>query len=1259
MLIAAASASLSLALPAFGQSFHTWNGGGGADNSWSNPANWLGGAPDGNDQLHFAGTTSLNPFNDLVGYSGYRIFFDTGAGAFTLDGNPITLFDFGGNNPKIENNSASTQTINFAITLNGDPGASSSAEINPVQGNLVFSQGITLADPGNTQLRIFGNNGRTVTFNGAISGDNSVAINQASNVEYLATNTYTGDTFVNAGTLHFGFGGSATSTTIRLGNTSGTADAAVNLAHTGGGQSIGNTIVVRAGSSGIKSLRASNTTGANTYAGNIFLDADVTTVSTNAGATLAFSGTTIDLKNFTMNITGAGDTFVSGNLVNPTTGETGKITKSGAGVATFGGTNTYRGSTTITGGVLSIDSDARLGTAPAAATAGHLTLSGGTLRHTATGVGTFLAANRGVALGSNGGTIDIPASTAILIYTSGQITGTGNTLTKAGAGTLRMTTPTSVTFGKLVVTGGLYQAGVDGHFGTATGADAITLNGGGISSNGGFTWSSTRGLFLGASGGTINTSSSATYAGTISGGGVLTKTGANTLTLTNANTFTGGIVLTAGTLSHNGESAATAGTPSATGAIPGSVDSDYIQISNNAVLQNTRTGSGITALATNKGITLGTGGGTWDDPNADSGNAHIYGGVITGTGPFTKTGAGVLSLTGLQTYSGDTNVNGGWLKVRTTSERFPDGSALTVAAGATFEIASGLSETMGSLAGGGTLAILGSGAATFGGSNSSTTYSGQVTGGTFNKAGSGVLTIQGNDWANTGNVNIVAGTIRFGNSAAGFSSSSTLTISSGAFLDMNGINDTFGALAGAGNIINGGTVTLASNNGTTYSGSYTGSGRLVKNGTGILTLTGSNGWAQVDFNDGRINFNNNGAAGSGAINVASTADEFVSSAVGIVLPNNIALASGALPKLYATSANSLQLNGQITGAGGFLRDDTGAGTVTLNGDNGFAGGISITSRGGFFFGHRNAAGTGVLGLGGASAPTNPITIQSNTNLTGVNAMANAVNFNQSFTIAGLTGLQFSGPVTLGAATPTVTVTNSAPTIFSGTINGPTGVGLTKAGPGVLTLSNTNSYTGPTTVNGGVLLANNLIGMATNGSATGSAVVNVNTGATLGGTGGVAGTTNINAGGTLAPGDNGIETLDTGALTFADGTSRYLVEISPDAPAVDRTNVTGGVTLNGAELELQFQSVARGVGEPARYFVIINNDGSDPVGGTLVVDAPTYAQIQVITNFTGIDETGFAADGNDVAIEVILIPEPSSVTMIAVISCALFRRRRRH
>jgi autotransporter-associated beta strand protein len=146
--------------------------------------------------------------------------------------------------------------------------------------------------------------------------------------------------------------------------------------------------------------------------------------------------------------------------------------------------------------------------------------------------------------------------------------------------------------------------------------------------------------------------------------------------------------------------------------------------------------------------------------------------------------------------------------------------------------------------------------------------------------------------------------------------------------------------------------------------------------------------------------------------------------------------------------------------------------------------------------------------------------------------------------------------------------NNTDTIVSGGIHdgsspinnvqpGGTGGSLTKVGTGTLTLLGDNTYSGSTNVNGGTLLVNGSLGAGS---------VNVISGATLGGTGTIAGPVAIQNGGFLAPGDSpGTGTLTVRTLTLNSGS---LLNYALGIPNVvgngqnDLVNVNGNLTLAG-------------------------------------------------------------------------------------------------
>jgi autotransporter-associated beta strand protein len=113
-------------------------------------------------------------------------------------------------------------------------------------------------------------------------------------------------------------------------------------------------------------------------------------------------------------------------------------------------------------------------------------------------------------------------------------------------------------------------------------------------------------------------------------------------------------------------------------------------------------------------------------------------------------------------------------------------------------------------------------------------------------------------------------------------------------------------------------------------------------------------------------------------------------------------------------------------------------------------------------------------------------------------------------LTGGTGTQLQGDNSTGGAAVTYTIGGAnTNTEFDGVIKDGTAanVSLVKIGTGVLTLTNANTYTGPTTVSNGTLLVKGTLG-------TGAVTVD---GGTLGGSGTIGGAITVQAGGVIQPG----------------------------------------------------------------------------------------------------------------------------------------------
>ncbi len=497
----------------------------------------------------------------------------------------------------------------------------------------------------------------------------------------------------------------------------------------------------------------------------------------------------------------------------------------------------------------------------------------------------------------------------------------------------------------------------------------------------------------------------------------LLKTGAGTLTLSGANTFTGTTTVRNGVLEVNNNSALGSTTStvvindaSTTGAMDTALylGASGVTLSRNLTVgsqgatttlggdfaSGTSTFSGTVTL--NKSATLAA---------AGTSVVNFNGQLIDGTGTtnVTKTGTGTVVLgSTANNYDGATDITAGTLRLGTANV-VPNGSAVSVTTGATFDL-NGFSETIGSLAGAGNVTgTAGTNTLTTGGNNASTTFSGVISdaAGTLSlvKTGTGTMTLSGTNTYD-GATTVSSGTLIAANNTALGTAAGATSVTAGATLGLQGgitvtgeamtLNTNSGspstaALSNlAGTNVSTGAVTLvaasandavkidaAGGSQLTLSGSI-GQGAnaavLSKTGTGTLILSGANTYTgSTNVAAGTLIVANNAALGTTA---AGTAVQ-IGATLGV--QNNVSVAAGEAFNLYGTiappSAPSIKnisgtntLAGAVTLNGGTntgVAIDANSGSLTLNGA------ITQASNPNYVI----KTGAGDLTLGGASGNT--------------------------------------------------------------------------------------------------------------------------------------------------------------------------------------------------------------------------------------------------------------------------------------------------
>jgi len=528
---------------------------------------------------------------------------------------------------------------------------------------------------------------------------------------------------------------------------------------------------------------------------------------------------------------------------------------------------------------------------------GGLTIDGGAL--TVNGLFQGVTVFGGTLSVINGGTLQIGPPTGfssdLLVVGSMFVSGTGSSVTVDGFTGIGVFGPGALTISNGGVLNSQQGAEIDSFFGVAT----ATVTGPGSTWNvGGF------GLEVGGGStggeGTLTISNGATVtASTVIIGD--SASGSSTLTVTGA-----GSVLSATTSLAIGDAGCGCGPLVGTltiadGGVVNSADTTIFAGSTLNLGTGGLAGSIVTPLILNDGRIA-----------ANFTDTATLAADISGSGALSKAGPGTLILTGTNTYTGGTTIDGGILQLGN--------------GGASGSIAGNVTDN-------GTFAVNRSDTLTFSGVISGT--------GGFQQNGTGTTILTAaNAYAGATAVN--AGTLQAG-AINTFAPNSAFTVAAGATLNLNNFNQTIGSLAGGGNVMLGSaTLTAGGNNtSTTFSGSISGTGGLLKTGTGVLTLSGANTFSGgTTLAQGTLSLAHNQALGTGALTTTGSVVDYAS---GVNIANLIVLNSNGT-QLQVQSAGAAIQSGIISEIGGSRPlEKIGNGTLILTANNTYTGPTTVNA----------------------------------------------------------------------------------------------------------------------------------------------------------------------------------------------------------------------------------------------------------------------------------------------------------------------------
>jgi fibronectin-binding autotransporter adhesin len=1159
-------------------------------------------------------------FNEISG-TGYGFTGNiTGQGSVTQEGAATTI-TLSGTNTYSGGTNISAGTISVSSNANLGSGPINFTNTTVTDAALVFSasgtftQAISLGTVGGT-IDTMGN---TDTLSGNITGTGALSVNNAIDGGTLiltgASNTYSGGTTINSGTLQIG-----------TDSVQGSISASGNIANSGAldFHNLTSSVFDYGGViSGTGTVSIDNGTvvytNINTYGGTTTIGSNGT-LQIGAGAAVGgISQADVIVDNGKLFFANVGS---SAELDGGITG-TGSVTVSlqhATDTLILTGTNSYASGsttapdTTVNEGVLQIGN---LGSSLTGSLAGNVSLNtNGTLDFNDIDPAheTFSGFIRGT------GTLQLDSGTLIL-------TNAGNVLTNTN------------------ITGGTLQIGD----GTSTGSLFSTF----ITNNGTLAFDPPTGQTL-----TIN--------GAISGTGGLDQIGSGTTDLTGASSFTGNSTIAAGTLEFGSgssftgagtftvDSGATLAFGSTSSFTFGSVitGAGNVSVMGPTILTNTDDYSGTTTISSSSlqvgnSTTAGAITGTSAVSIAAGANLSFvnsssptFGAPISGAGSVTVdlASGSSIAFTGNNTYSGGTNLEGGTLQVASASNLGIGPGTVNFTNGATLQFTSANTFTQG--------VTVGTGGGTFDTNGNAVTWSGAIANGPGTP---GSLTVTDSTAPNSGTFILTANN----------------TYTGGTIITSNGtlqIGNETGKGSIQGPVTDNGFLDFDYGGSTTFAGVISGSGEVSQNDTtgGTLVLSGAN-----------TSFSGPVTIVAGKLQVASASNLGDGSSTNYVYMDpgtTLAVsATGAFGnKLYLSGDPTIQVaNGTTTTWNGIVVDGATPGTLNVSGggtliltdtSNSYSGGTVVLGNSTLSIGSDAVLGasTGGLTLGGTSpnsagtlAVTQSFTLGSGraVTVTGAGGTVNTgtgVTFEISSGISGAGSLTASGPgtfvlagtntytgntnvaaggtlqlgdgTTAGTIAAGTVVNNNGSLVFdeggnlefTNTIQGSGSVTQNDAAGGTLTLTGAETYAGSTTITSGTLqlgdgtTAGTLTGNITDNSAlafdepsntayagviSGSGIVTVSGTSTLTLTGNntYSGATTIGTGATLQVGNGG----GTGSI----GNSSSIVDngtLTIDTNGT--TTLTGGITGTG-----NLSQVGSGTTILA---------GADSYGGTTTVSGGT-------------------------------------------------------